>query len=185
MRLLSWRIAVVAILASASIALALFSWVRAAAAPAIAEEQVPEQVSTEIQSIKIEEVDPRYENLNKFFDRYKCPEPRNVETYILEADKHGIDYRLLPAISVKESTCGKFVPHWCPKGVKSWNYWGYRRGCYANSAVGITQVMDDLANDTPWVRAKKDPWKILWIYNGTVESKYPARVKALMEQIEI
>jgi hypothetical protein len=51
--------------------------------------------------------DERRLKLQAFFQTYKCPAPYHVDDYLREADKNAIDYRLLPAISVRESTCGR------------------------------------------------------------------------------
>lgn len=129
------------------------------------------------------EVDPRIKRLEDFFDNYGCPQPRNTELYISTADKYNIDWRLLPAISVKESTCGKFVPHWCKGKVKSNNYWGYQGSCYSSSAQGIENILYELRNESPWAKLNGNIDKILYLYNGTVERAYPGRVKKIMSQI--
>ena len=51
----------------------------------------------------------RKEALSKFFEKYNSPLKENVDTFIEEADKFGIDYRIIPSISCMESTCGKFL----------------------------------------------------------------------------
>ncbi len=50
--------------------------------------------------------DNRYERLESFFQSFGCPAPHYVDEYLGAADSFAIDYRLLPAISVLESTCG-------------------------------------------------------------------------------
>jgi len=47
--------------------------------------------------------------LAKFFKKFKSPLIGNVDKFIEVADKYNMDYRLLPAISCIESTCGKFL----------------------------------------------------------------------------
>ena len=37
-----------------------------------------------------------------------APRPLHVQEYLRAADSHALDYRLLPAISLVESTCGAF-----------------------------------------------------------------------------
>ena len=51
----------------------------------------------------------RKEALTKFFEKYKSPLAKNVDTFIETADKYGIDYRLIPSISCMESTCAKVL----------------------------------------------------------------------------
>ena len=50
--------------------------------------------------------DNRYDRLETFFQSFGCPTPHYVNEYLGAADSYAIDYRLLPAISVLESTCG-------------------------------------------------------------------------------
>jgi hypothetical protein len=50
--------------------------------------------------------DNRYDRLETFFQSFGCPTPHYVSEYLGAADSYAIDYRLLPAISVLESTCG-------------------------------------------------------------------------------
>ena len=50
--------------------------------------------------------DNRNERLETFFRSFGCPTPYYVNEYLAAADTFAIDYRLLPAISVLESTCG-------------------------------------------------------------------------------
>jgi hypothetical protein len=50
--------------------------------------------------------DVRYDRLESFFQSFGCPTPHYVNEYLGAADSYAIDYRLLPAISVLESTCG-------------------------------------------------------------------------------
>src|SRR5437899_3279120 len=50
--------------------------------------------------------DPRVARLEKFFRRYHCPAPYHIAEYLRTADSNGLDYRLLPAISIRETGCG-------------------------------------------------------------------------------
>jgi len=58
--------------------------------------------------VEYKEVD-RAEVLEKFLEKYESPLIPNVKTFIETADKIGVDYRLLPAISCMESTCGIYL----------------------------------------------------------------------------
>ena len=52
--------------------------------------------------------DQRHTKLETFFQSFGCPAPYHVKEYLGAADTYAIDYRLLPAISVLESTCGLY-----------------------------------------------------------------------------
>lgn len=53
----------------------------------------------------IPKVDNSIENLENFFSAHRCL--NYTLEYLDAANKYGIDYRLLPAISIQESGCGK------------------------------------------------------------------------------
>jgi len=61
------------------------------------------------------QTDDRPIKLETFFKSYQCPQPHYVEEYVRAADMYDIDYRLLPALSIRESTCGqhnRLNNHW-------------------------------------------------------------------------
>lgn len=69
----------------------------------------------------------RHAVLEKFFKRYNSPLAENIDTFIEVADRYHIDYRLLPAISCIESSCGKkLIPG-------SYNPFGW--GIYGKNAI--------------------------------------------------
>lgn len=69
--------------------------------------------------VSVENRDGRIKNLDDFFRNYNSPLEGHAETIVSEADKHKIDYRLLPAIAMQESTL-------CKKIIKdSYNCWGF------------------------------------------------------------
>lgn len=69
--------------------------------------------------IDIESSDARISALDEFFAKYNSPLKGHAKTIVNEADRYGIDYRLLPAIAMQESTL-------CKKMIKdSYNCWGF------------------------------------------------------------
>jgi hypothetical protein len=119
-------------------------------------------------------IDPRIGRLERFFDLYRCPAPYYVKEYLSAADRYGVDYRLLPAVSVRETLCG----------VEGWrnNRWGYHPGVQAFSSVeaGIDFVTRQLA-ENPFYKGKTLPDK-LFTYNP--RQTYPDEVQWIMRQIE-
>ena len=60
--------------------------------------------------VSIENKDGRVKNLDDFFESYNSPLEGHAQTIVNEADKYEIDYRLLPAIAMQESTlCKKII----------------------------------------------------------------------------
>lgn len=69
----------------------------------------------------------RTEALNRFFTALNSPLKANSATFVEVADKYNLDYRLLPAISCMESTCGRFLIE------GSYNPFGW--GIYGKNAI--------------------------------------------------
>jgi hypothetical protein len=117
--------------------------------------------------------DERGLKLQAFFESYGCPAPYHVEDYLREADKNAIDYRLLPAISVRESTCGRHA--------RLNNHWGWdsARSGFSSVKAGIHYLARTLALG-PRYKDKTVDAK-LKTYNPLVQ--YVAEVKHLMEEI--
>jgi hypothetical protein len=64
--------------------------------------------------------DPRILAMHKFLYDYQSPMIKHAETFVTEADKYGLDWRLIVSISGVESAFGNLIP----KG--SNNGWGWR-----------------------------------------------------------
>lgn len=69
--------------------------------------------------------DYRVENLKNFLESVNSPLTPYAQNFVLEADKYGLDYRLVPSISGVESTFGKRIP------AKSYNAYGWVNGNYS------------------------------------------------------
>jgi hypothetical protein len=118
--------------------------------------------------------DPRAGGLEKFFKLYGCPAPHHVAEYLRAADSYGLDYRLLPAISVRETLCG----------VHAWenNRWGYHphEQSFPSVEVGIDFVARVLKEG--YFYKEKTLEEKLLMYNH--RPAYTDEVKAIMRQIE-
>lgn len=68
--------------------------------------------------------DRRVAVLKAFFRKYDSPLYDHADFIVKVSDEYGLDYRLIPAISMQESTACKFIPH------NSYNCWGW--GIYGN-----------------------------------------------------
>ena len=112
--------------------------------------------------------------LEQFFGRYRCPAPQHIDEYLRAADSYGLDYRLLPALSIRETHCGI-------EETRN-NRWGYHPGRqgFASVAAGIDYVARQLA-DSPTYRGKSLRDK-LFTYNPL--TAYPGEVESFMQEIE-
>jgi hypothetical protein len=120
------------------------------------------------------EADPRVLRLERFFERYRCPNPKHVTEYLLAADDYGLDYRLLPALSIRETHCGI-------EETRN-NRWGYHPGRvgFPSIETGIYYVARQLA-ENPTYRGKSLRDK-LFTYNP--RPAYPREVQRIMLEIE-
>jgi hypothetical protein len=118
--------------------------------------------------------DRRVALLHDFFDSYRCPAPYHIGEYLDAADRYEVDYRLLPALSVRESGCGSFG--------RLNNFWGWdsARSGFSSVAEGIEYITSRLAK-APFYRNKTVEQK-LRAYNPV--PGYVKSVKSLMQEIE-
>lgn len=81
-------------------------------------------------NVTVENSDARIKALDEFFASYNSPLKGHGATIVAEADKNKIDYRLLPAIAMQESTlCKKIIKN-------SYNCWGF--GIYSKKVTKFT-----------------------------------------------
>lgn len=118
--------------------------------------------------------DPRVMRLEAFFKAYDCPGPLHVQEYLQAADSHELDYRLLPAISLVESTCGAYQ--------RMNNRWGWdsTQSGFESVPAGIDYITEQLA-EGPQYKGKTVKEK-LFTYNPYPQ--YVRQVERLMREIE-
>ena len=71
------------------------------------------------------EADQRVSKLEKFLESYNSPLTEYAQAFVESADKYGLDWKLVPAITGVESTFGKQIP------AGSYNAYGWANGAYA------------------------------------------------------
>jgi hypothetical protein len=88
--------------------------------------------------------DSRVLRVDAFFESFDCPRPNHAAEYVRVADRYHLDYRILPAISVLESTCGS--------AQRLNNHWGWNsaRTGFPSVAHGIDYVTRQLAAGEPY-----------------------------------
>src|SRR5690349_19673776 len=84
--------------------------------------------------------DPRLTRLQNFFEQCDCPVRHLSITFIRAADRHGIDWRLLPAIAFIESTGGKDYRN---NNILGWGNGDIR---FQTISEGIRTVAERIAN---------------------------------------
>lgn len=133
-----------------------------------------------IRQIPAPEPDHRATNINAYFTDKKAPLAGYGDTFVKAADLCGMDYRLLPAIAMQESTGGKRMKNNNPFG------WGSAEIPFANFDEAIMEVGAHLCglkpNTARWYGTTSTERK-LYFYNGSVRFAYIAEVQWIMDQI--
>jgi len=122
--------------------------------------------------VKIE--DQRHAKLEAFFQSFDCPAPYHAKEYVTAADTYAIDYRLLPAISVLESTCVVYQ--------RENNRWGWasaRKG-FASFRAGLEYIAKQLAVG----RYYKDKTLEEKVHMYNPRPQYARLMEKLMRQID-
>lgn len=132
-------------------------------------------------SIGIEQSDARIKALDDFFAKYGSPLEGHAKTIVFEADSHNIDYRLLPAIAMQESTlCKKIIKN-------SYNCWGY--GIYGGKVTRFADYDEAIKTVTSSLSRKYiqkglvDPHDIVKLYTPSDTGKWPQVVSLIMQKL--
>ncbi len=80
--------------------------------------------------------DKRVAILKAFFRRHDSPLYDHAEFIVKVSDEYGLDYRLLPAISMQESGACRVIPH------NSHNCWGW--GIYGNTVTRFSSYPESI-----------------------------------------
>ena len=103
-------------------------------------------------------------------------------TFVLVAEKYGLDWRLLPAIGVRESSGGKAA---CSYNAFGWGSCklGHNFHSYEEAIEAIGRNLGGANKATARYYAGKSTHEKLYHYNGSVEPPYIGEVIAIMEKI--
>ena len=118
--------------------------------------------------------DNRCDALVKFFKKYSSPLGKYAGDFLLAADKHHLDWRLLPSISMVESSGGKYYSYGNVFG------WNSGRARFRSISAGIHYVAAQFGNSS--IYSGKDTLGILRQYNPA-RSAYPKKVMLYIDQI--
>jgi hypothetical protein len=124
----------------------------------------------------------RAEAINTYFKERSMPLHGTGMTFVLVAEKYGLDWRLLPAIGVRESSGGKAACGYNPFG------WGscklHNFGSYEQAIEALGRNLGGGNPKTARYYAGNSTKEKLYYYNGTVVPTYPDEVIAIMHKIE-
>lgn len=139
--------------------------------------------STTYEDQKIDEETDSFEDLDKaqrldtYFTERSMPLAGHGIEFVRAANKYGLDWRLIAAIGVRESSGGKHLMNNNPFG------WGSAKIKFDDFSEAIDVVSSNLGGFNPnTARYYKnaDTMKKLWYYNGTVIKSYPNEVVDIM-----
>jgi hypothetical protein len=122
---------------------------------------------------EVKQNDPRLSRLQKYFGDRDCPLRDSAKDFLIAADQNQLDWRLLPSISIIESSGGKDYTNNNVFG------WGSAKEKFTSVRAGIHYVAAQLGKSSRY-KGKNIDAK-LQTYNPLPE--YPARVKAVMRAI--
>lgn len=137
-----------------------------------AQEPRPSSVQKAVQS-SVQNNDPRFHVLENFFAARHCPVRQFAKDFLLAADQNGLDWRLLPSISLIESGGGK--------NHRNNNIFGWNSGRhhFASIQASIYATAAKLAHSK--IYRNKNTEQILRTYNK--RPQWGERVKAVMRAI--
>ena len=121
----------------------------------------------------VDDSDPRLARLKSFFAKRGCPLKDSAADFLVAADQNSRDWRLLPSISMVESSGGKDYKN---NNVLGWDSCKER---FSSVRAGIHYVAAQLGKSKRY--KGKDLNHKLQLYNPLPE--YTLRVKAVMRSI--
>lgn len=135
--------------------------------------------SATIKTVAVENsFDYRVENLKEFLEKYNSPLAPYASDFVAYADKYGLDYRMVPAITGVESTFGKKIP------ANSFNAYGWANGNYSfKSWTDSIQVVSMTLKQNYLDKGKTSVKKIARTY-APPSSSWASKVNYFMKKIE-
>ncbi len=120
------------------------------------------------------------QRLDAYFTKRDMPLDGYGITFVRAANKYNVDWRLVAAIGVRESSGGKHMMNNNPFG------WGSAKIKFADFDEAIDVVTSNLGgfnSNTAQYYKDTTTKKKLWYYNGTVMPTYPAEVISIMNMV--
>lgn len=125
----------------------------------------------------------RAEILRSFLEKYNSPLVENAETFIEAADRYNIDFRILPAISCMESTCGKAL---IPDSYNPFGWGVYGNGSYIafNDYDEAIHVVAEGLNTIYFSKGLNTLEKIAPVYTPPNHKKWLLGVNYFIDQMD-
>jgi hypothetical protein len=133
-------------------------------------------------SASVTEKDIRVKNLERYLSKHKSPLYPYARIIVSEAEQNGIDYRLIPAIAMVESTLCRTIPN------DSHNCWGW--GVYGGKVTRFTSYLHAIQTISRGIREKyydkgRDTLEeIAPVYNPNTPGQWRGKVERIFRHIE-
>lgn len=130
------------------------------------------------------DIETKAEAIDNYFKSHDMPLYGMGKKMVQEAKKNDLDWRLLPAIAIRESTGGKFA---CIKATYNSFGWGSCKIGFESNEEAVETVAKNLGGNNPNTAkhyADKTTDQILRAYNPpSIIPNYVKQVKAIMNEI--
>ena len=124
------------------------------------------------------------ESIDAYFGSHSVPLEGMGMKMVLEAEKNELDWRLLPAIAMRESTGGKFA---CKRATHNPFGWGSCKINFKSTEEAIETVARNLGGNNPKTARHYDDkttLQILHAYNPpSIVPRYASQVLSIMDKI--
>lgn len=145
--------------------------------------QLPQTPVTKVEVSADEVRKEKADIIDSYFKERKMPLHGSGMTFVLVAEKYGLDYRLLPAIGIRESSGGKAA---CGYNAFGWGSCKLHNfNSYEEAIESLGRNLGGANANTSRYYAGKSTYDKLYHYNGTVLPTYPDEVLAIMKMIDI
>ena len=145
---------------------------------------IPQIVLSQKENIQIQTLKAQAEAIDAYFDARNMPLAGTGMKMAEEAEKNSIDWRLLPAIAVRESTGGKFE---CKRADFNAFGWGSCKIDFKSNEHAIETVARNLGGNNPNTARhyeNKTTMQILRAYNPpSIVKRYAEQVVSIMDAI--
>ncbi|MBI2049542.1 hypothetical protein HYT32_01390 [Candidatus Roizmanbacteria bacterium] len=132
--------------------------------------------------VNIVSMDARVEMVKQFFEKYDSPLEPFAQNVVDSADKHDLDFRLIPSIAMQESNlCKKII-------VDSYNCWGF--GIYGKKVTRFTNYPEAIETVTKTLAkynqqfGLETPEEIMTKYTPSSNGSWAESVNYFMSHLE-
>ena len=132
------------------------------------------------QNVDSEDDLAKAKRLDDYFSKYEMPLAGYGIEFVRAANKYNVDWRLVAAIGVRESSGGKHMMNNNPFG------WGSAKIKFDDFSEAIDVVTSNLGGYNPATAQyykDTDTKKKLWYYNGSVVKSYTNEVIGIMNMV--